>query len=121
MKTKYFENEKMRKCPCGCGFDMTDKALWCFDKARAIAGIPFVLTSGARCPQYNKNIGSVENSAHIQGLAMDISFKNKLDMLKIINGLAKAGFSRIGLNMSEKFIHADIDDSLPTPAYWTYK
>jgi len=119
-KSKYFENEKMRKCPCGCGLDMDVFALTMFDIARSESGIPFYINSGARCAEYNAKIGGKSNSAHIRGLAFDIRFDDDIHMLKIIVGLTKAGFNRIGINMAKKFIHADCDLSLPHPAYFKY-
>jgi uncharacterized protein YcbK (DUF882 family) len=119
-KSKYFENEKMRKCPCGCGLDMDPTALAQFDIAREISGAPYHINSGARCAKYNAEIGGKPNSAHIRGLAFDIRFDDEVVMLKIIVGLTKAGFCRIGINIAKKFIHADCDSLLPHPAYFKY-
>lgn len=119
-KSKYFEHDVMRKCPCGCGLDVKERPLIYIDKAREFAGIPFILNSGARCAEYNKKIGGLENSAHIKGLAFDIDFRTEREMLIIIAALSRVGFNRIGLNTKKKFIHADIDEILFSPAYWTY-
>lgn len=52
--TKYFKTDKMIDCPCGCGMTIESKELLTkLDKARELAGVPFTITSGARCPHYN--------------------------------------------------------------------
>lgn len=41
--------------------------------ARQMLKKPIVITSGYRCPELNKLVGGVFNSAHMDGLAVDIS------------------------------------------------
>ena len=41
------------------------------DKAREIAGIPFIITSGVRTPKQNEDAGGVNDSSHRKGLAVD--------------------------------------------------
>ena len=57
------------KCPC-CDKQQMD---WSFteklDYARNIAGIPFIITSGYRCPAHNQAVGGVSSSSHIHGHA----------------------------------------------------
>ena len=38
---------------------------------RAVLGRPVVVTSGYRCLQLNRSIGSADSSAHVRGLAAD--------------------------------------------------
>ena len=42
------------------------------DRARDVAGVPFIITSAYRCEQHNKNVGGKPNSAHLRGYAVDI-------------------------------------------------
>ena len=119
-KSIYFSRDKKRWCSCGCGMDMQPFALKKFDLAREHAGIPFNVNSGARCPKYNKKIGGAASSAHTRGTAFDIRFDNDISLIRIIYGLSKADFHRIGINMQKKFIHADCDLELPSPAFFTY-
>ena len=96
-------------------------------KAREISGIPYRITSGARTPSYNKSVGGVRNSSHLLDLnnghkpcACDIEVVNKSCLQKILTGLIKAGFTRIGVAVPSGFIHADSDIDKPD-AIWFYR
>ena len=60
----------------GTGMLMDKQFIGQLQKAREIAGIPFVINSGYRTREYNKFIGGVPNSAHTKGKAADIAIKN---------------------------------------------
>ncbi len=79
------------------------------DKARTIANIPFVITSGLRTPEHNKAVGGKENSAHLIGLGADIQCNNSYNRFKIVKALILIGFKRI--EIAKGHIHVDIDDS----------
>jgi len=89
------------------------------DKARAIAGIPFFITSGYRSPQHNLDVGGVQDSAHtlIPCKAVDIACDNSINRQKIIRALAEVGLTR-RLGIAKSFIHTD--DSQKTDAIWLY-
>jgi len=114
---KYFKVDEF-KCPC-CGKANMDKEfLEKIDKARELAGVPFVITSGYRCPKHNKEVGGKPDSAHTKGLAADIKCIRSRDRFKMIKALIDAGFTRFGIG--KNFIHADIDSSKPQEVAWTY-
>ena len=100
----------------GTGMMMNIEFIALLQKARDIAGIPFVINSGFRTTAYNKKIGGVVNSAHTKGKAVDIAIKNDRERYIILNALILAGFKRIGIYMT--FIHCDNDDSLPMRVIW---
>lgn len=81
------------------------------DWARDRAGVPFILTSGKREP----GIG-VENSAHEDGLAVDIRARDSRTRYKILQALLWVGFHRIGIY--DRHIHADIDPDKPPEVVW---
>jgi len=108
------------ECRCGCGMQIDDALLKQLNDARAIAGVPFVITSGARCPWHNKQVGGVEDSSHTKGLAVDIAVPSSERTFHIMKGLMDAGFKRIGWNQSKKFIHADIDYAKALPSLFKY-
>ncbi len=87
------------------------------DKAREIAGVPFVLTSGYRNPAKNKAVGGVEDSSHITGLAVDIRVKDGVSGGKILLALAQVGFTRFGF-YKDNHIHVDMDSTKPNPCIW---
>ena len=107
-------------CRCGCGMNITRTLLSRLNEAREIAGVPFVITSGARCVAHNRKVGGTPNSAHIRGLAVDIACPSSQARFAILNGLFQAGFKRIGYNQAKNFFHADIDESLPQNVFFEY-
>lgn len=89
------------------------------DDARAIAGVPFFITSGYRTPEYNATLAdAVSDSAHTKGLAADIAAPTEAIRKKIISALIAAGFRRIGEGAT--FVHVDDDRTKPQNAYWNY-
>ena len=48
------------------------------DEIRDGYGKPIYINSGYRCPQLNKEVGGVEDSYHLKGLAVDIRWDNEL-------------------------------------------
>lgn len=102
-----------------CGQIKIDSAfLQLLDNARDIAGIPFHITSGYRCFEHNRAIKSQDTSSHVKGLAVDIRCASSRERFKILYGLLKSGFSRIGIG--ETFIHADFDEEKTQKVIWLY-
>lgn len=117
----YFKKSEF-ECPCGCGMgydDMSLDLLEKIDNARRIAGVSFILNSAVRCPIHNKGVGGSPTSSHLTGDAVDIACPFSGQRFRIIQGLLKAGFTRIGI--AEDFIHADIDKNKPQEVLWVYK
>lgn len=103
---KYFKDSDFN-CPC-CNKNEMDKAfLNRFDSARELAGVPFYVTSGYRCPSHNKTVGGNHKSSHMEGIAADLFIKDSSNRFRIIKGLLDAGFTRLGLQGS--LIHVDGD------------
>lgn len=118
MTKNYFTAEE-EMCKCGChsgGFlpDFRDM----LNQAREIAGVPFVVNSGFRCEEHNRNIGGSETSSHLVGCAADIKVKDSYTRERILEGLIKAGFTRIGIG--KDFIHVDNDFTKPKNCVWLY-
>ena len=69
---RFFKPEEFAcKCGCGRGYDDMDAGLLrMLDEARALAGIPFSLSSAFRCAKHNKAVGGVADSAHTHGYAV---------------------------------------------------
>lgn len=106
-------------CKCGCGqTPMNHSTIEKLDKAREIAGIPFIITSGYRCEAHNRAVGGRSNSAHTRGWAADIKALTARERFIIMNAAIKAGFSRIGV--ANSFIHVDDDPTLVQQVVWNY-
>lgn len=114
---KYFKFKEF-VCPCCQKSVISEELILKLDLAREISEVPFRITSAYRCPKHNQIIGGVKDSAHLLGLAMDISCVNGVDRIKILRGLIIAGFRRIGIGKT--FIHVDIDSSKPNNL-WLYE
>lgn len=82
------------------------------DKARGLAGIPFVINSGYRTKEHNSEIGGVENSSHLSGLAVDLRARNSVEHFKITKALMDVGFTRISRKYPNH-IHVDCDKTKP--------
>lgn len=119
MTKSYFKLEE-QYCPCCKTGKFAPELEAKINLAREIAGIPFVVTSGFRCEKHNKEIGGSANSSHLVGCAVDISTPDNYTRFKVLEGIMKAGFNRIGI--AEKYVHCDIDDfSKPSPIIYLYK
>jgi len=116
MALKYFKLSEFDDAP-GTGKNMKKEFLTKLDKARAIADVPFKITSGYRSKETNKRVKGVSTSSHLKGLAADISCKDSSTRQKIVNGLIQAGFTRIGI--ADTFIHCDTDKD-KNDAIWLY-
>lgn len=115
--SKYFtEDEFVRASPSCRMSDMCDDTLCRFDRAREIAGVPFVVNSAYRSPEWDRSKGRSGTGAHTLGRAMDIRCTSSADRYRIIFGALSAGFCRIGVYPT--FIHLDDAESLPHPVIW---
>lgn len=86
---------------------LNEKLIQMLDNARSIAGIPFVITSGLRSIEKNREVGGAEDSAHLKGLAVDLKCNYSESRFIIVSALLMAGFKRIGI--APDHIHVDID------------
>ena len=113
----YFTRDEF-KCPC-CGLEyMHQDSLDRLDAARSVAGIPYYIVSGWRCPAHNWAVGGADGSAHLDGRAADIKTKNSRDRYKIVEACLEVGFNRIGIG--DGFVHADDHPNKPQDVIWTY-
>ena len=115
---KYFKISEF-ECKCGCGKNNMDhETLIMLDAAREYAKTSFVINSGCRCEDHNKKVGGSPTSSHLKGLAVDIRADNSVKRYKVVKGLLKAGFTRIGIGSN--FVHADNDKKKDQEIIWTY-
>lgn len=115
---RYFDIEEF-ECSCCKEAPMDASFLQRLDKARELAGVPFVITSGYRCLKHNEEVGGVPSSSHVKGKAADIKAEGSRERFKIVDALLEAGFDRVGIASS--FIHVDNDDEKSPEVMWVYK
>ncbi|MBN1839484.1 MAG: peptidase M15 [Campylobacterales bacterium] len=110
-KIKHFKKEEFT-CKCGCGLNnISDELVLALDIARKNSNFPFIINSACRCETHNKKIGGVKDSAHVKGLAVDISIPDDTVRFIIVSALLNVGFKRV--LMYDTFIHVDVDLTKP--------
>lgn len=116
---RYFSNREFERATPSCSMeDLSSELLEMLDIARFFAGIPFVINSAYRTLGYELEQGRDGSSSHTKGLAVDIRTQTSRERYLILNGLIKAGFTRLGIG--ENFIHADIDSNKSDEVIWDY-
>ena len=116
--SKYFTISEMQ-CKCGCGINgINESFLYLLDNAREIAGVSFVINSGYRCAKHNAEVGGSATSSHLEGLAADIKADTSNKRFRILTGLLKEGFVRIGIG--KDFVHVDVDPDKDSEVIWLY-
>ncbi|MFW5497773.1 MULTISPECIES: D-Ala-D-Ala carboxypeptidase family metallohydrolase [unclassified Maridesulfovibrio] len=123
VKSEFFSLETDPKLACECCKEckIVPELLEKLDLARSIAGVPFTINSGYRCPAHNAAEGAKPTSSHVGGFAVDIATPSGPARAEILRGLIMAGFERIGIARS--FIHVDIDPeklNIWGPVSWVY-
>lgn len=114
---KYFTSDEFA-CKCGCGKSTVDVLfLVQLEKARDMADVPFVITSGVRCPKHNTAEGSTSTN-HTSGKAADIKAVDNYTRGRILFGLYRTGFTRVGISKKDGYIHVDSMDE--AESCWLY-
>jgi uncharacterized protein YcbK (DUF882 family) len=112
--SKYFTDAEMACKHCGQG-KMNPNFMDYLDIARGLADMPFIITSGYRCPVHNAAVrGDPDN--HPKGVAADIACTTGPQRLKMVRALLTAGFHRIGLGPT--FVHVDMALGKPDSMFY---
>lgn len=89
------------------------------DKMRGECGFPFKINSGFRTEAQNNSLSdSVKDSAHLSGLAVDLSCTDSNRRFRLLQVAFNNGIRRIGVGKT--FIHIDISNTLPNDVVWDY-
>lgn len=105
-KAKYFVDREFRRCNPPCSIeDMQQAFLNKLDEVREKAGIPLVLNSAYRSPEWDKKQGRTGTGAHTIGQAVDIRCNSDANRYKIIKAALECGIRRIGVYPS--WVHID--------------
>lgn len=104
------------KCKCGCGaFAKRDALISKLQELRDKVKMPITVTSGTRCNSHNREVGGVDTSDHLDGMAADI----RCDDMRLLLRHCLNLFPRVGIGPGRKFIHVDVN-SKKEAMYWTY-
>lgn len=108
-QARYFKDAEFRKCTPPCSIeDMDEDFLFVLDNVRKEAGIPLVLNSAYRTPEWDRSKGRSGTGAHTKGLAVDIRCNSNSNRYKILAAAYKCKVNRIGVYKS--WIHLDMGD-----------
>jgi hypothetical protein len=92
------------------------------ERARKESGVPYIITSAKRLPGNNATVGGVQDSAHLQGKAVDLRSGDSTTHFAITRGAILAGFKRIGLYHDStgkpSHVHLDNASNLPQGVIW---
>lgn len=109
---KYFKASEFDSPDLPTSGERMNKRLIVFlDMLREHLGKPVVITSGYRTEAHNRRVGGAPMSAHLRGLAADISCTDSRTRLAIVAFAIHCGIKRI--EVSQRHVHVDIDDLLP--------
>jgi len=81
-----------------------------FELIREKWGKPIKISSGYRCPRYNKKVGGVPLSVHLFGLALDLDLPT-IEEVRELDGLIERWLPNLRKGTYEKtgtFIHIDV-------------
>lgn len=88
------------------------------DAIRHDYGSPLNINSGVRTARHNAEVGGVDSSAHVDGLAADIRVSSSYQRYMLLGLALSKGVPRIGIGRS--FLHLDVDTSKPQFVVWLY-
>jgi zinc D-Ala-D-Ala carboxypeptidase len=116
----YFTADELKCQHCGA-YWFDDDFLLRVNLIREECNFPFRVTSAYRCPDHPIEAAKKSPGAHASGKAIDIAVTGE-KALKLIQVAQRHGIKRIGINQkgNARFIHLDADDTLPSPAIWSY-
>ena len=108
-------------CNCGCGQnECKDQMVSLLQKLRDDVGFPIRLSSAYRCESWNKEVGGHPNSAHKEGLAVDVLCRGE-KALQIVESAIKLGFTGVGISQKhgQRFVHLDVKQT-ESKRLWSY-
>ena len=94
-------------CPCCHKVMLHPGLLAKLVALRNVLEKPVYITSGYRCPSYNRKVGGVANSYHCIGLAADIQVK-EINLMELLAYAEEIDFSGIGFYEKRHFLHLDV-------------
>lgn len=106
-------------CQCGCGADTVDfRTLEIVQSIRTWLNQPITINSAFRCPKWNEAVGGSPKSQHLQGRAIDFTFKHSIvdqhhlyggpiDLEWLYGWMHERYGAIVSLGLYDHFIHVD--------------
>ena len=111
---------KVREFACGDGSDavlVAPRLVMVLETIRAHFGVPVVVHSAYRTPQYNAKVGGAEHSQHCYGTAADIVVRGKTPaQVAAYARQLMPDWGGVGVYAKKGFTHIDVRE---TKADWT--
>lgn len=119
----YFSDRELT-CKCGCGLLPPPDFRAKLERLRERFGKPLIVTSGARCPDYNAAVSGTGRTGPHTKRACDFGVRGD-DALRLIDLALEQGFTGIGVAQKGggRFIHVDDlpnEPGQPRPWIWSY-
>lgn len=95
------------QCPCCKKIMLHPLLLQKLKGLRYKIAQPVIITSGYRCPAYNREVGGVKGSYHLLGMAADI-YVPKISLNRLLEITEEIGFKGIGFYPEQNFLHVDV-------------
>ena len=111
-------SDRIPFCPHGSLGSLSLSLILSLERLESEIKIELEFSSGFRCKECNTKAGGSKNSAHLRGLAVDILADTSAERFLLVSAAVRLGFSRIGV--AKRFIHLDVDTSLPNFMLWLY-
>lgn len=104
------------QCPCCHCVKLHPLLLQKLKGIRNRVGNPLIVSSGYRCASYNQQVGGVQNSYHLLGMAADIQVRD-FSLPELFKISREFFFTGIGFYSGRNFLHLDIRP-VNQPVYW---
>ena len=101
--TKNFTINEM-KCPCCKECDMEQEFMENLQSLRELCAFGFKINSAYRCQKHNSSVSKNTRGQHAQGLAVDISMKDRYKRFALIKEAIICGYFK-DIAISKTFIH----------------
>lgn len=107
---KLTDHFTLREFQCRhCGqVKISSKLVAMLEALRGKIRVPFIITSGYRCPTHNANVGGAKNSYHVQGMATDIVCPLGYTVEEFAEICLEHGFTGVGAYPAQNFVHVDV-------------
>jgi uncharacterized protein YcbK (DUF882 family) len=115
--SKHFSKDEF-ECPCGCGkCEMDEGFIQKLETLRVTLNKAIYINSGYRCKRHNDTFGKrSRNSAHLLGVAADLSVTSSRDRSLIMKYCDDLGITRKGVG--KNFLHIDTADETTGHPPW---
>lgn len=115
----YFKDSEFKRLTPSCTIAQMDCGLLkLLDELREAVGMPFVITSAYRSPDWDLAKGRTGRGSHTKGMAVDISCPNTYFTRLVLQHALKLPFQGIGIGKG--FIHLDVMYRPLAPLVWGY-